>query len=63
MAKNPPANTEDVKRHSSIPGSGRCPGGGHGPLQYSFLGNPKDKEAWQATVRGGHNESDTTEET
>ena len=35
----------------SIPGSGRSPGGGHGnPLQYSCLGNPMDREAWQATV-------------
>ena len=35
----------------SIPGSGRCPGGGHGnPLQYSCLENPTDREAWWATV-------------
>ena len=28
---------------------GGCPGGGHGnPLQYSCLGNPMDREAWQA---------------
>ena len=34
-----------------IPGSGRCPGEGNGnPLQYSCLGNPKDRGAWQATV-------------
>ena len=37
----------------SIPGSGRSPGEGNGyPLQYSCLGNPKDREAWQATVHG-----------
>ena len=49
----------------SIPGSGRLPGGGgHGsPLQYSFLENPMDKGAWQATVHGGRKESDTTEAT
>ena len=36
---------------SSIPGSGRSPGGGHGnPLQYSCLENPMDIGAWQATV-------------
>ena len=36
-----------------IPGSGRCPGEGNGsPLQYSWLGNPMDKGAWQATVHG-----------
>ena len=37
----------------SIPGSGRSPGEGNGnPLQYSFLENPKDVGAWQATVHG-----------
>ena len=36
-----------------IPGSGRPPGERHGnPLQYSCLGNPKDRGAWQATVHG-----------
>ena len=31
----------------SIPGSGRCPGEGNGnPLQYSYLENPMDREAW-----------------
>ena len=35
------------------PGSGRSPGGGNGnPLQYSCLGNPMDRGAWRATVRG-----------
>ena len=35
----------------SIPGSGRSPGEGNGnPLQYSFLENPVDRGAWQATV-------------
>ena len=37
----------------SIPGSGRSPGGGKGnPLQYSCLGNPIDRGAWQAAVHG-----------
>ena len=36
-----------------IPGSGRFPGEGNGyPLQYSCLGNPMDRGAWQATVYG-----------
>ena len=36
-----------------IPGSGRSPGEGNGyPLQYSFLENPMDRGAWQATVMG-----------
>ena len=37
----------------SVLGSGGCPGEGHGsPLQYSCLGNPIDRGAWQATVHG-----------
>ena len=35
----------------SITGSGRSPGGARGnPLQYSYLENPMDREAWWATV-------------
>ena len=35
----------------SILGSGRSLGGGHGnPFQYSSLGNPMDRGAWQTTV-------------
>ena len=50
MVKNLPANAGDV---SSILGSGRSPGEGNGNLlQYSFLGNPKDRGAWRATVHG-----------
>ena len=50
MVKNPPANAGDS---GLIPGSGRCPREGNGnPLQYSCLGNPKDRGAWQATVHG-----------
>ena len=38
---------------SSVPESGRFPGEGNGnPLQYVCLGNPMDREAWQATVHG-----------
>ena len=37
----------------SVQESGRSPGGRHGnPLQYSWLENPMDREAWLATVRG-----------
>ena len=37
----------------SIPESGRSPGEGNGsPLQYFCLGNPVDRGAWRATVRG-----------
>ena len=38
---------------SSIPASGRSPGGGNcNPLQRSCLGNPMDRGAWWATVHG-----------
>ena len=37
----------------STPGSGRFPGEGNGnPLQYSYLGNPMDRGAWQVIVQG-----------
>ena len=46
--KNPPASARDV---DSIPGTGRSPGEGNGdPLQYSCLGNPKDRGPWQVAV-------------
>ena len=48
--------TCQCRRHwdaSSLPGSGRSPGGRQGnPLHYSCLDNPKDRGAWQATVHG-----------
>ena len=51
--KNLPTNTGDIRDASSIPGLGRSPGGGNGnPLQYSYLENPMDRGAWQATVHG-----------
>ena len=44
MVKNPPANPGDIRDADSIPGSRRCPGGGHSnPLQYAFLQNPMDR--------------------
>ena len=51
VVKNPPASAGDVRDTSSIPGSGRSCGGGHGnPLQYSCLESPTDREAWQFAV-------------
>ena len=51
VVKNPPTNTGDIRDAGSITGLGRFPGGGHGnPLQYSYLENPMDRGAWQATV-------------
>ena len=51
MVKNWPANAGDLRNMSSIPWSGRSPGGGHGsPFQYSCLENLMDREAWRAIV-------------
>ena len=53
MVKNSPANARDLRDEGSIPVSGRSPAVGNGkPLQYSYLGNPQDREMWQATVQG-----------
>ena len=61
MIKKPFANAGDIRDVSSIPGSGRSPGGGHGnPLQYFCLENPMDRGAWQAIVPGIAKELDTT---
>ena len=51
MVKNSPANAEDTRDMGSLLGSGRSPGEGKGnPLQYAYLGNPMDREAWKSTV-------------
>ena len=53
MVKNPPANAGDVGDRGSISEVGRSPGEENSsPLQYSRLGNPMDRGAWQATVHG-----------
>ena len=58
VVKNLPANAGDV---GLIPGSGRSFGGGNGnPLQYSCLGNPMDRGAWQVTVHRVTKELDMT---
>ena len=54
---------KETRDLNSIRGSGRSPGGGNGnPLQYSYLENPMDRGAWQATVHRVA-ESDTTKAT
>ena len=51
VVKNPPANAEDIRDVSSVPGSEGSPGGGHSnSLQYSCLENPMERGVWQATV-------------
>ena len=56
--KNLPANAEDV---DLTPMLGRSPREGNSnPLLYSYLGNPMDREAWQATVQEVTQELDTT---
>ena len=46
-------NAGDARDVSSIPGSERSPREGNSnPLQYSFLGNPMARGAWQGTVHG-----------
>ena len=53
MVKNLPASAGNFRDAGLLPGSGRSLGEGNGnPLQYSFLGNPMDRGAWQATVHG-----------
>ena len=53
MVKNPTANADKTRDIGPIPGWGRSLGGGNGtPLQYSYLLNPKDRGARQATVHG-----------
>ena len=43
----------NARDQGSIPVSGRSPGEGNGnSLQYTCLGNPMDRGAWQATVHG-----------
>ena len=53
LVKNPPANAEDARDASLIPGSKRSPGEGNGnPLQYSCLENSMDRGASRVTVHG-----------
>ena len=57
-SKESACNAGDV---GSIPGSRIFPGEGTDyPLQYSCLGNPMDRGAWQVTVHGIAKESDMT---
>ena len=57
------ASAEATGDMGLIPWLGRSPAGENGnPLQCSFLEDPMDRGAWQATVQGV-TESDITEHT
>ena len=56
VVKNPPANAGDC---GCNPWVGKTPQRSN-PLQYSCLGNPMDRGAWQATVHGVTKELDMT---
>ena len=46
-------NLAEMQELGLIPVLGRAPGEGNGKLLlYSYLGNPKDRGAWWATVHG-----------
>ena len=63
VVKNLPSNAGAADA-GSVPGSGRAPEERNSnPLQYSCLGNPVGRGAWQATVRGVAKELGTTEHT
>ena len=50
-----PLNAGDGRDEGSIPELRRSPAGEHGnSLQYSFLENPMDRQAWQAMVHRDH---------
>ena len=53
VVKNLPTSAEDARDVGLITGWGRSPGEGNGnPLQYSCMGNPMARGAWQAIVHG-----------
>ena len=51
LVENPPAIAGDIRDTGLIPGLRISPEEGNGnPLQYSYLENPVDREAWWVTV-------------
>ena len=53
MVKNLTFSAGDARDVGSIPGLGRFPEEGNGnPLQYSCLGNLKNRGGWMAIVHG-----------
>ena len=56
-----PGGSVDEMQETFDPGAEKIPGEGNGsPLQYSCLGNPMDRGAWQVPVHGVAKELDTT---
>ena len=54
---NPPASAGDTGDAGSVPGLGRCPGGGNGdPIQSSCLEESMDRAAWQVIQSIGSQE-------
>ena len=61
VAQTVKASAYNAGDPGSICGSGRSPEEGNGnSLQYSCLGNPMDRGAWQATVHEAAKELDKT---
>ena len=59
VVKDLPTNAGDLRDAGSILGLEQSPGEAHGnPLQYSYLENPMDREAWRAIVHGVTKELD-----
>ena len=53
MVKNPPATAGNGEDAGSVPRMESSPREGQGnPLQYFWLGNPMDREAWWAIFHG-----------
>ena len=53
MVKNLPASAEDTRDMGLNPVLGRSSEEGNGnPLQYSYLENPMDREAWWPMAHG-----------
>ena len=51
VVKNSPANAGNIRNVGLISEPGRSPEEGHGnAFQYSCLGNPMDRGAWQVIV-------------
>ena len=63
MVKNLPANAGDLRDPSSIPGSGRSPGGGHGNHSSTLAWKIPWTEEPGGLQSVGSQESDMTEHT